>query len=121
LSRGVDEQTQRTGVRQRRSRAEAAQLVAEYETRGLSRIEFCRDRGLTLSTFNRYLKRSRARQAAAAGVNLVALELRGTHRAGRQREDSGVAVALAGGRRIEVARGFDGPTLIELLALLERA
>jgi hypothetical protein len=121
----VDEQNQRTRIRQRRSRAEAAQLVAEYETSGLRRIEFCQQRGLSLSTFNRYRNRSRAGQAEATGVNLVAVELRrgtgGTHRAGAKREDSGVAVALAGGRRIEVARGFDGPTLLQLLGLLERA
>jgi hypothetical protein len=117
----VDEQKQRIPVRQRRSRAEAGQLVAEYETSGLSRVEFCQDRGLSLSTFNRYLKRSRAGQPEATGVSLVAVELRGgTHRASAKREDSGVTVALAGGRRIEVTRGFDGPTLVQLLGLLER-
>jgi len=117
----VDEQSQRARIRQRRSRAEAAQLVAEFETSGLSRSDFCQQRGLSLSTFNRYRNRSRAGQAGAASVNLVAVELRGARRAGVPREDSGLAIALAGGRRIEVARGFDGRTLVQLLGLLERA
>src|ERR1017187_345493 len=33
-------------VGRRRSRAEVEQLVAEFESSGLSRIEFCRERGL---------------------------------------------------------------------------
>ena len=33
---------------------------------------------------------------------------------------SGVALSLAGGRRIEVGRGFDAATLVQLLGLLER-
>lgn len=119
MSRGVDEQDQRMPVRQRRSRAEAAQLVAEYEASGLSRIEFCRKRGLRPATLGRYLKRQQTTPAGAAGVNLVAVELCGARRAGAKREDSGLAVALAGGRRIEVARGCDGGTLVQLLGLLE--
>jgi hypothetical protein len=31
----------------------------------------------------------------------------------------GLAVALTGGRRIEVGRGFDAPTLVQLLGVLE--
>lgn len=33
---------------------------------------------------------------------------------------SGLAVALPGGRRIEVRCGFDVPTLMQLLSVLER-
>ena len=35
-------------------------------------------------------------------------------------EASGLAVELAGGRRIEVGRGFDADTLKRLLAVVER-
>ena len=42
------------GIRRRRSRQEVEQLVAEYESSGLSRNEFCRERGLSLSTLSRY-------------------------------------------------------------------
>jgi hypothetical protein len=34
--------------------------------------------------------------------------------------DSGLAVALGGGRRIEVARRFDARTLAQLVSVLER-
>ena len=105
--------------RRHRSRAEAAQLVAEYEASGLSRIEFCRQRGLCLSTLTRYLKR-RESQGEGAGLNLIAVELCGAGAAATKGADSGLALSLAGGRRIEVARGFDASTLVQLLVLLER-
>ena len=53
-------------------------------------------------------------------MNLVAVELCGAGVAAAKRADSGLALSLAGGRRIEVARGFDAPTLVQLLGLLER-
>jgi hypothetical protein len=102
--------------RRRRSRAQASQLVADYEASGLSREEFCRERELALSTLVRYRKRRRQEQGDAAGPNRwVAVELAGAHPAGA----SGLAVALASGRRIEVGRGFDAKTLEQLVSLLE--
>jgi hypothetical protein len=53
-------------------------------------------------------------------MNLVAVELSGARTTGATGTDSGVALSLAGGRRIEVARGFDAPTLVQLLELVER-
>ena len=87
--------------RRRRSRAEAEQLVVEYEASGLSQEESCRQHGLSLATLARYRKRRRAPGEAA--------------RAGRW-----LAVELASGRRVEIGRGFDAPTLVQLLELLER-
>ena len=40
---------------------------------------------------------------------------------GRNRANSGVALTLSGGRRIEVGRGFDAHTLMQLLGVLEQA
>ena len=115
----MDQQTQVVEARRRRSRAEAGQLVAEYETSGLSQIEFCRKQGVSLATLARYRKR-RAQGGAAAGDRWVAVEVA----VGRPRLESeagsGLAVALPGGRRIEVGCGFDARTLAQLLGVLER-
>ena len=93
-------------------------MVAEFETSGLSRTEFCRNRGLSVHTFDRY--RYGLRQAKKeAGGGWVAVEVCGPSQTAAS--GSGLAVALAGGRRIEVARGFDRPTLQQLLAALEQA
>ncbi len=107
-------------MRRRRSRAQVEQLVAAYEASGLSRTEFCRNNAISLATLNRYLSRRREADAEAAGVNLIAVELSRARPAERKGSDSGLAVALAAGRRIEVARGFDAETLVQLLGLLER-
>ena len=115
----MDEQTQVVEVRRRRSRAEAAQLVAEYEASGLSQVEFCQKQGLSLATLARYRKRQ-AEGRPAHGNRWVEVK----ESAGRPVREgvvsSGLAVALRSGRRIEVRRGFDAPTLVQLLVVLER-
>ncbi len=105
--------------RRRRSRAEAEQLVAEYEASGLSCVEFCQKQGLSLASLGRY--RTRHKQVKAVpGSRWVAVEMSGAGAARSGSERSGLAVALPGGRRIEVDHGFDAHTLAELLNVLER-
>ena len=115
----MDEQAQVVEVRRRRSRAEAEQLVAGFEASGLSRVEYCRKQGLGLATLDRYRKRP-ARGSPAPGNRWVAVEVSGTGPTAESRGSSGLAVALPGGRRIEVGRGFDSRTLGQLLSVLER-
>ena len=107
------------GVRRRRSRAEAQQLVAEYKASGLSRAEFCRERGLSLATLARYRKRHSQGQAAP-GTRWLAVEVSSGGPRLETGTSSGLVVTLPGGRRIEVGRGFDARTLEQLLGLLER-
>jgi hypothetical protein len=93
-------------------------LVVEYETGGMSREEYCRKHGLALSTLARYLRRREQVAGEGAGPSRwLAVELSGAHPAGA----SGLAVVLTGGRRIEVGRGFDAQTLVQLVSLLEPA
>lgn len=97
-------------------------MGAEYEASGVSRVEFCRKHGLSLATLARYRKWRRQAQGEAAGVNRwVAVELSGASLAVGSCAGSGLAIALSGGRRIEVGRGFDGHTLEQLVRLLEQA
>ena len=115
----MDEQTQATKIKRRRSRAEIHQLVAEYEASGLSRTAFCQQTGLSLSTLARYRKR-REPTAAAEGKHWLAVEVSGSAAVGGGEGASGLAVVLPGGQRIEVCRGFDGDTLQRLLIVMER-
>jgi hypothetical protein len=116
----MDEQTQVVDIR-RRSRTEAEQLVAAYEASGLSRVEFCRQQGLSLSSLVRYRKRQREAQGAPANGNRwLAVEVAGASAAVGSGVGSGLAVTLPHGRRIEVGRGFDAHTLTQLLGVLER-
>ncbi len=112
----MDEQGQAAKVRRRRSLAEIEQLIAAHEASRLSRAEFCRKQGLSLATLARYRKR-RAQGEAVPGNRWVAVEVSG---GGPARESGGLTLALPGGRRIEVGRGFDAHTLAQLLSVLER-
>jgi len=110
-----EEQVRKT--RRRRSRAEAEQLVAEFEASGLGREEFCREHGLVASTLARYRQRRQRDQGeAAAPRRWVAVELAGSPQAA-----SGLTVVLASGLRIEITLGFDGRTLQHLLRVLAPA
>jgi hypothetical protein len=116
----VDEQTQAVKIRRRRSRAEVEQLVAEYEVSGLGRTAFCQQKGLSLSTLARYRKQQQTVGEAAEGKRWLAVEVSGSAAVAGGERASGLAVVLAGGRRIEVSRGFDADTLTRLLAVVER-
>ena len=105
--------------RRRRNRAEAERLAAEYEASGLSRVEFCRKQGLSLATLARYRKLL-ARGGPESGNGWVAVEVSAARSALEGGAGSGLALALPCGRRIEVGRGFDAPTLTQLLGVLER-
>ncbi len=83
-------------------------MVAECEASGMGRGEFCRKHGLSSATLARYRKWQRQAEGEATGANRwVAVELRGARPAAGSGTGSGLSVALPGGRRIEVGRGFD--------------
>jgi hypothetical protein len=58
----------------RLSRAEAAELLKEYEASGLSRVVFCEQRGMGITTLVRYF-RWRSEDNAAARQRWVSVEV----------------------------------------------
>ena len=50
-------ENQEVPARKRRSSEEVKRLVLEFEASGLRRNDFCRDRGMALSTLRRHLKK----------------------------------------------------------------
>jgi hypothetical protein len=76
---------------------------------------------MALNTLKRYLKRhGEAGKRGPDYGGLVAVELAAVDPARRQAGESGLAVVVGLGRRIEVGAGFDAPTLVRLLSVLER-
>ena len=117
----MDEQEQVVHRRRRRSRAEAEQLVAEYEASGLSRLEFCSSRRLSLAALARYQKwRREAGVETLPSNRWVSVELSGAGPGRASWAGGGLAITLPAGRRIEVGQGFDAQTLVELLGVLDR-
>jgi hypothetical protein len=110
-----DEKPQRQH-RRHRSRAEADQLAAEYESSGLSREAFCQQRDMPLKTLARYVTRYRRQKTAGnEPQRWVAAEV-----AERAKSGGELSVILSHGRRIEVRHGFDAGTLRQLVAVLEQ-
>ena len=95
-------------------------MVAEYQASGLGRTEFCRTHGLSLSTLNRYCKRRQAPDEATGVGRWVAVEVASSNFVPSVGAGAGLTLILPGGRRIEIARGFDGDTLDRLMSRLER-
>jgi hypothetical protein len=86
----------------------------------MGRQEFCRSRGLSFSTLHRYLRKNeKQRRTTIAKNRLVAVEVVSNPQKGRE-ANSGLALVLVGGHKIEVQSGFDEATLQRLVHLLER-
>ena len=102
----------------RRSRAEAEQLVREYEASGLTRQAFCAGRGLSVTALDKYRRRlCRATQTGEG--RLVPVEVL-AGRSAAASSGSALWVELANGRRIGVGSGFDAAALRLLLQVLEQ-
>ncbi len=110
--------------RRRRSPAEVATVVAAFEQSGLSRTEYCRQHGLSLSTLNRHRQGTsegrritpRPVSQALPTVSLIPVDVvDGSHKS----PCMALYVELAGDRRIGVGAGFDAETLRRLIAVLE--
>ncbi len=111
-----------TGVpaQRRRTPEEIEQIVAGFADSGLNRTEFCRRHRMSLGTLKLYLKREDQENTGAAKDRLVAVELSGTELATNHDSGCGLVLVLSQGRRIEVEKGFDGPTLERLINILEQ-
>jgi transposase-like protein len=114
----------------RRSRAEVAQIVSSYPQSGLSRTQFCRQHGLSLSTLARYCQHAGhhdslpsvwvSRPLSAVELPLARVEFVEKPTTHTEQHDR-LLFELAGGRRIAVSSGFDAATLTRLIAVLEQA
>jgi hypothetical protein len=110
-------------VHRRRSLSEVQALVAEFESSGLARASFCKQRGLAMGTLDKYRQRVHGGRESG-GKRFVPIEVIPftAQAVNRVAGCDGVQfVELRSGRRIEVRRGFDAETLERLLTVLDRA
>ena len=107
--------------RRRRTRQEVQRLVSEFGTSGLSRGEFCRIHGVTLSTLQRGLRRERTKSGEIQrdGKKLVRVKVIGGSGTADREGRCAMAVVLAKGRRIELSRDFDAAQLRRVVEALE--
>ena len=104
--------------------------MSSYPQSGLSQSQFCRQHGLSLSSFTEYCQHGRHRDAPlsasmsrplrAEESPLARVEFVEKSAAYPEQHDP-LLVELASGRRIAVSFGFDAATLTRLIAVLEQA
>ena len=97
----------------RRSPAEWAGIVEEYEQSGKSRSVFSLERGISVKSLDYQVLKSR--RAVRTGPRLLPVEL-----VSSPIRDTMLRVELANGRRIAVGAGFDAELLRRVVAVLER-
>ena len=97
-------------MRTRRSAEEIKQLLEKYRASGQTQIEFCRQAGMVLSTFGRYLRMSN-RQQRLIRVNVQSSVA----------PESGFVLVLGNGRRIESGWQFGDGDLARLIRVVESA
>ena len=97
----------------RRSAAEWAGIVEQYQQSGKSRDGFSAERGISVASLGYHLLKQRKqleRPARLLPVELVSSAAR----------EATLCVELANGRRIAVQAGFDAELLLRVVAVLER-
>jgi hypothetical protein len=109
-------------VFQRRSGAEAAEFVREFEPSGLRRKEFCAKHGLSVHTLDAWRRAVRWHDAEEIyPVELVEerQQRRSAMLEGPPKQAGQLRVVLSSGLRIEIEAGFEAAQLRRLIAALE--
>ncbi len=92
-----------------RSREEIQQLLEEYRASGMTRIAYCQQRGVALSTLGRYLRRHGGKRQRLIRVRV----------AKAPQPDRGFVLVLGNGRRIESGWRFGDAELARLIRVAE--
>jgi transposase-like protein len=114
-------------AQQRRTRAQWRRLVEDWPDSGLTQEQYCRRHGISVASLHRWRERLRQERAvgfghgrareAAEPVRLVPVDLLAA-----QLPSAGVEATLrlvfAGDLCLEIAPGFDAPTLRRVVELL---
>ena len=101
--------------RRRRSRAEIAELIAAYRQSAQKQREFCRQRGIGLSTLQNYLRRERSNGQPKQRLLEVEVVPKATAGASQALE-----ILAPNGYRVMVVARFETEDLFRLLQVLEQ-
>jgi hypothetical protein len=94
----------------KRNAEEIAKLLGGFQASGLTRVEYCRQSGITPHTLDYYRRR------ADTGQRLVRVKVRAA-----ARQDGGFVLTLGNGRRIESRWEFSDGDLARLIRVAESA
>lgn len=106
------------------ARARWVRIIREQRESGETVAAFCASRGIAASSFYPWKRRLADAEGASPGAMFVEAKLGidDDHRDGVGVVGvGGIAIELAGGRRVIVGRGFDRQLLLEVIEALEPA
>jgi transposase len=92
-------------------------VMRQWRGSGLSVRAFCEEQGLSEPCFYAWRRTLAARDAAA--VRFVPVQVASEPTTAADGSAGALELVVGAGRRLRVGPGFDGPTLVRLLALLE--
>ncbi len=104
-----------------RTEQEIERLLAGYKQSGLTRRQYCDQRGIPVTTFDYYRRRREPRRRVSASVQLVKVELAPTARNADEQDMQGFTLVLAKGRRIESGWLYAEQDLARLIRIVETA
>ena len=93
----------------RKSKQQVQRTIREFESSGLTRREFCQQRGIPITTLD-YWRRTQQRKPRLVEVSVASDETA-----------SGFSLGLANGRRIESSWRFSEDDLARLIRIAESA
>ena len=93
----------------RRSAEEVQQLLEAYRASGMTRIAYCQQSGVALSTLGRYLRRNGRKRQRLLRVRVAA----------PPESDRGFVLVLGNGRRVESGWRFGEADLARLIRVAE--
>jgi hypothetical protein len=95
--------------------------VRQWRTSGLSVRTFCEERGLSQPSFYGWRRTLAQRDEAAVRFVPVQVTAEPGSVAAAKGSLGALELIVGAGRRLHIGPGFDGPTLMRLLALLEES
>lgn len=114
-------------AQQRRSREQWRRLVEGWSGSGLTQAEYCRRQRISVASLHRWRELLHRESAAAAPpasahrddpVRLLPVEF--CERSAPHSAESALTLVFDEGLRVEIAPGFDAPTLTRVVSALRR-
>lgn len=96
-------------MRRRRTAQEIEELLEGYRTSGMTRVAYCQQVGMALSTLGRYLRQSSGKRQGLVRVKLEAA----------MEPHPSFVLVLRNGRRIESGWQFHDADLVRLIRIAE--
>ena len=110
-----------TRSRRRHSKAERESVLLEYASSELSQVRFAEIKGISISTFQNWLRKSRESEADAKPGDLVPVRLVPGNGPKKPASSGLIEIELASGSVIRVAPGFDPDEIRELVKILRES